>query len=57
MEHAAPQAGPARRIVIADNEDRRQTMRADVLHAAGYTTISGTRSAGAYEHTSAVASD
>ena len=50
MGQNAPHAGTVRRIVIVDDDERTQAMLADVLHAAGYTTTSWTRGAGAYEH-------
>ncbi len=50
MGQNAPHAGTVRRIVIVDDDEGTQAMLADVLHAAGYTTTSWTRGAGAYEH-------
>ena len=50
MGNDASQTGAARRIVIVDDDEGTQAMLADVLHAAGYTTTSWTRGAGAYEY-------
>jgi CheY-like chemotaxis protein len=50
MGNDASQTGPPHRIVIVDDDEGTQLMLADVLHPAGYTTMSWTRGAGAYEH-------
>ncbi len=57
MGNDASPTGIARRIVIVDDDEGTQLMLAEVLHPAGYTTMSWTRGAGAYEHIRALQPD